>query len=34
LQPLADHYRVIIYDQRGHCDSTPVNDDGVCTETS
>lgn len=26
LQPLADRYRVIIYDQRGHCDSTPVTD--------
>lgn len=24
--PLADHYQVIIYDQRGHCDSTPVTD--------
>jgi pimeloyl-ACP methyl ester carboxylesterase len=26
LLPLADKYRVIIYDQRGHCDSTPVID--------
>jgi pimeloyl-ACP methyl ester carboxylesterase len=26
LLPLADKYRVIIYDQRGHCDSTPVTD--------
>ncbi|MCB9452337.1 MAG: alpha/beta hydrolase [Anaerolineaceae bacterium] len=24
--PLADRYRIIIYDQRGHCDSTPVTD--------
>jgi pimeloyl-ACP methyl ester carboxylesterase len=24
LLPLADQYRVIIYDQRGHCDSSPV----------
>lgn len=24
LAPLADHYRVITYDQRGHGDSTPV----------
>jgi len=22
LAPLADLYRVVIYDQRGHCDST------------
>ena len=26
LEPLADRYRIIIYDQRGHCDSTPVTD--------
>ncbi|MCL5951386.1 MAG: alpha/beta hydrolase [Chloroflexi bacterium] len=24
--PLADRYRIVIYDQRGHCDSTPVRD--------
>jgi pimeloyl-ACP methyl ester carboxylesterase len=24
--PLADRYRIVIYDQRGHCDSTPVTD--------
>jgi pimeloyl-ACP methyl ester carboxylesterase len=24
LAPLADRYRIVIYDQRGHCDSTPV----------
>jgi pimeloyl-ACP methyl ester carboxylesterase len=24
LAPLADRYRVVVYDQRGHCDSTPV----------
>ncbi len=26
LTPLADRYRIVIYDQRGHCDSTPVTD--------
>ena len=26
LEPLADQYRVIIYDQRGHGDSTPITD--------
>jgi 3-oxoadipate enol-lactonase len=26
FEPLADRYRIIIYDQRGHCDSTPVTD--------
>jgi pimeloyl-ACP methyl ester carboxylesterase len=26
LAPLADRYRIVIYDQRGHCDSTPVTD--------
>ena len=24
--PLADRYRIVIYDQRGHGDSTPVTD--------
>ena len=24
--PLADRYRIVIYDQRGHCDSTPATD--------
>ena len=24
--PLADRYRIVIYDQRGHCDSTPITD--------
>jgi pimeloyl-ACP methyl ester carboxylesterase len=24
--PLAERFRVVIYDQRGHCDSTPVTD--------
>jgi pimeloyl-ACP methyl ester carboxylesterase len=24
LAPLAERYRIVIYDQRGHCDSTPV----------
>jgi pimeloyl-ACP methyl ester carboxylesterase len=24
--PLADRFRIVIYDQRGHCDSTPVTD--------
>ena len=27
--PLADRYRIVIYDQRGHCDSTPVTDPGA-----
>lgn len=26
LTPLADHYRIVIFDQRGHGDSTPVTD--------
>lgn len=26
---LADHYRVIVFDQRGHADSTPVHDAGL-----
>nr|ADH59404.1 esterase/lipase [uncultured bacterium] len=26
LAPLADQYTIIIYDQRGHCDSSPVTD--------
>ncbi len=26
LAPLADRYRIVVYDQRGHCDSTPVTD--------
>ncbi len=26
LSPLADSYRLVIYDQRGHCDSSPVTD--------
>jgi pimeloyl-ACP methyl ester carboxylesterase len=26
FKPLADRYRIVIYDQRGHCDSTPVTD--------
>jgi non-heme chloroperoxidase len=26
LAPLADDYRIVIYDQRGHCDSTPLTD--------
>lgn len=28
LTPLADRYRVIIFDQRGHCDSTPITEPG------
>ncbi|MBI4790616.1 MAG: alpha/beta fold hydrolase [Chloroflexi bacterium] len=24
--PLSDRYRIVIYDQRGHCNSTPVTD--------
>jgi pimeloyl-ACP methyl ester carboxylesterase len=24
--PLAERFRIVIYDQRGHCDSTPVTD--------
>lgn len=26
LAPLADQYRIVIYDQRGHCDSSPITD--------
>ena len=26
LTPLADRYRIVTYDQRGHCDSTPITD--------
>lgn len=26
FSPLADRYRIVIYDQRGHCDSTPIID--------
>ncbi len=26
FESLADHYRLVIFDQRGHCDSTPVTD--------
>lgn len=26
MMPLADRHTIIIYDQRGHCDSTPVTD--------
>ncbi|MBZ0278090.1 MAG: alpha/beta hydrolase [Anaerolineae bacterium] len=31
MAPLADRYRIIIYDQRGHCDSTPVTDPSLYT---
>lgn len=31
LLPLADHYRVVTYDQRGHGDSTPVTDPALYT---
>jgi len=26
LEALADHFQVIVFDQRGHCESTPISD--------
>ena len=31
LLPLADRYRIVTYDQRGHGDSTPVTDPALYT---
>jgi 3-oxoadipate enol-lactonase len=29
LEPLAERFRVIVFDQRGHCESSPVTDTGL-----